>query len=139
MTSKRKNNPYRINPTFSENEFLQIKNIAKKNEESLSEVVRNLTAIGLNITVSQENIEWISSVMKEQIKEVLKPSVERLVAMEAKTCIAAASSMYLNAEALNRLVEPDLRMEVSEAYEKSRKKAYLYLKDKLEKQKSEIN
>lgn len=137
MAGVRKNNPYRINPTFSEKEFLQIKKIAEKNKESMSEVVRNLAAIGLNVTVSQENIDWITSVMKEQIKEVLKPSVERLAAMEAKTCIAAASSMYLNAEALNRLVEPELRMEVSEAYEKSRKKAYLYLKNQLEKQKSE--
>lgn len=120
----------RIYPMFDDETYDQIKKLAAKKNCSLAEVVRDLTIQGLHTEVTKDNINFISGIIREQMQSVLKTHVERLAALEAKTCMAAASSMYLNLEALEKLVPPTQRTDVQNSYAKARKKAHNYTQGK---------
>ncbi len=122
----------RINVTFDYATYKQIKLIADKNGCSMSDIVRNFTIEALNGELTKDNIDFISAIVREQLKVVLQPSIERLAALSAKTCVQASAAAYLNAEAIAKFVPLSLQMEVTESYEQARKKAVAYTKSKLE-------
>ncbi len=121
----------RINVTFDPETYKQIKLIAGKNNCSMSDIVRNYTIEALNGDLTKNNINFISAIIREQLKIVLQPSIERLAALSAKTCVQAGTAAYLNAEAIAKFVPLSLQMEVTESYEQARKKAVAYTKSKL--------
>lgn len=123
---------FRINVVFDNETYKQIRLIADRNHCSMSEVVRGYTRDGLNGALTGSNLDYISSVLREQLRIVLRPSIDRLASLSAKTCIQASTSAYLNAEALARLVPVDLQMDLEEAYCTARKKAVLYTRNRLD-------
>lgn len=120
----------RINVTFDPITYQQIKLIAEKNDRSMSDVIREYTRKSLNGDLTKDNIDYVAGIIREQLNIILRPSVERLAALSAKTCIQAGTSAYLNAEALARLVPAELQMDLEEAYEAAKIKAVRYIKQK---------
>lgn len=118
----------RINVTFDEKTYMQIKLIAEKRGSSMSEVCRLFILDSLNGELTKENIDFVSSIIREQLKIVLHPSIERLAALSAKTCMQASTSAYLTAETIARFVPEDLQMDVQDAYNAARKKAVQYIR-----------
>ena len=60
----------RINVKFDPETYKQIKLIADKNNISMSEVVRNFTIQGLNGTLTQQNLDILIPVIREQLKSI---------------------------------------------------------------------
>lgn len=120
----------RINVTFKDEDYEQIKLIADKRHCSMSEVCRSYVIDGLNGDLTKSNIDFISAIIREQLKIVLRPSVERLAALSAKTCMQASTSAYLNAEAIAKFVPVELQLDVQNAYNAARKKAVKYIKQR---------
>lgn len=120
----------RIPVTFDEETMEQLKKIAKHRGESISEVVRGLVDEGLKIQVSNDNIDLITKIVREQLQMLMDGYVERLASISAKGTIMSATSTYLTAETISRFVPLELQMEYQEAYEQARKKGVAYLKSK---------
>jgi hypothetical protein len=118
----------RINVKFDPETYKQIKLIADKNNISMSEVVRNFTIQGLNGTLTQQNLDILIPVIREQLKSILDPAVNRLASLSAKTCIQAGAAAYLCAETLSKFVPEEFLEDFAEAYEKARKKSVAYTK-----------
>lgn len=121
----------RIAPTFEREIYKQIEAVAHKQNKDLSEVVREWTIQGLNGTLTQDNLDMITPIIREQIKAVMQPMLERMIALEAKTCIQSGTAAYLSADAILKFVPPAQRNEVQDSYEAARKKAAAYLKNKI--------
>lgn len=122
----------RINVSFDLETYDQIQNIAYKKHQSMSELVRDWAIQSLKTQAGADNIDLITSIMREQLKDVLKPSIERLAALSAKTCVQSGTAAYLTAEAIARFVPEDLQMDVQESYEAARKKAVEYTQRKID-------
>lgn len=120
----------RINVTFDKKTYRQLKLIADKQHCSMSEICRQFTQEGLNGDLTKSNIDYISRIIREQMKIILYPSVERLAALSAKTCMQASTSAYLNAEVIAKFVPVELQMDFQEAYNAARKKAVKYIKQR---------
>lgn len=118
----------RVNVTFDEEVYEQLKNISDRQGRSMSDVVREYAVKGLNGTVGAENINMISQVVREQVKSVIDPSVERICSLGAKACVMSAASTYLGAETISRFVPAERQMDVKEAYDAARLKAVRYVK-----------
>lgn len=58
----------------------------------------------------------------------MRPSIDRLASLSAKTCVQSGTAAYLAAEAILKFVPAPRQQEVEEAYELARKKAIAYLK-----------
>lgn len=124
------NNRERITVTLDKELYTQLKNIADKNHISLSEAVRRYVQAGLNGSLSETNIDYICKIVREQLRVVMQPSIERLAALSAKTCIQASAAAYLTAETIARFVPEELQEDVQLVYEEARKKGVRYTKSK---------
>lgn len=120
----------RINVTFDLESYNQIRAIAHRENISMSEQLRLWSMDALNGQVNKDNIDLITQIIRNELKVILHPSVERLASLSAKTCVQASTAAYLNAEAINKLVPVELQQDVREAYEMARKKAVIYTKNK---------
>ncbi|MEG0962403.1 MAG: hypothetical protein RSF88_06055 [Lachnospiraceae bacterium] len=120
----------RINPSFDQEIYEQIITLARKSNKSASELVREWSIAGLNGRINHDNIDFIAPIIREQMRDILTPQVERLAAISAKTCIQAGAAAYLSAEAIMKFVPPNERMDFQETYEAARKKAVRFLQAK---------
>lgn len=121
-----------ITVEFTEEEYEQIKILAAKSNTSMNNVIRNFTAAGLNGTVTENNIDVLAPIIREQLKSVVEPMIERTISLNAKTCIQAGTAAYLCADTILKFVPPVQRTEVQESYEAARKKAVAFLKGKVD-------
>lgn len=122
--------PGRKSITFevTEAQYDQIKTLAAKRHTSMNAVVREYVEAGLNGTLTESNMEFIVPIIRSQLQDLLKPQVNRLAAMEAKTCIQAGAAAYLCAEVLSRFLPDNLQVDYNDAYNAARQKAIQYLK-----------
>ena len=125
----RKSNP-RINITFDDETYEQIKLIADSRNCSMSEVCRLFVQDGLNGDLTKSNIDYVSSIIREQIRIVLQPGIERLAALSAKACMQAGTAAYLSAEALANFVPLEQQRSFEDAYNAARRKAALDIKQR---------
>lgn len=119
----------RITVTFTDAEYEAIKNISSKQKISMSEVVRNFSVQGINGKLTQDNLDFIIPIIRNQLSSLLNPAVDRLSKLSAKTCVQAGAAAYLSAEALSKFVPHEYMSDYTESYEKARKRAVGYMKN----------
>lgn len=117
----------RTSVTFDDEIYRQLKLIADKNGDSVAATVRELVQRSLDGELAAANITFITGIMREQLKDVMQPYVERLAAISAKSGVQAGAAAYLAAEAIAKFVPDNMQAEVSETYEQARKKAVAYM------------
>lgn len=120
-----------ITSIFTDEEYEQIQALAAKKHTSMNAIIRDFVAQGLNGKVTEDNIDFLAPVIREQLKSVLKPQMERLIALTAKSCIQSGTAAYLSADAIYKFVPPEQREEVEVAYEQAKKKSLVYMKSKV--------
>jgi len=108
----------RITITFTEEEYEVIRNLASKQNISMSEVVRNFSVQGINGNLTESNMDFLIPIIRDQLKSIIEPSVNRLAALSAKTCVQAGTAAYLTAETINKFVAPSEREDLAITYEK---------------------
>ena len=119
-----------ITVLFTDKEYEQLKLLSAKTHKSMASIAREYTLQGLCGEVTENNIEFLAPIIREQTKSVIEPLMERMISLQAKTCIQAGTAAYLSAEAILKFVPPAQRAEVKEEYEAARKKAVIYMKEK---------
>ena len=114
---------------FTSKQIEDIHRFAEIKGYNFSEAVRELCDKGLQIQVSNDNIDLVAEIIEERLRSILKPQVERLAAISAKGAIMSATSSYLNAQAIVDFVPKERRREFLEVYEKARLKGIAYVKN----------
>lgn len=123
---------HRLTVSFDEETYNQLCHYSAKNNVDKASLIRAWTIEALNGKLSSENIDFITKIIRNELSNVLKPSVERLAALSAKTCIQAGTSAYLSAEAIASFVPPNRQREVKEVFDLARKQAVEYTQKKLD-------
>lgn len=121
----------RINVTLDEETYLQIKLLAHKEGRSMSDLLRTWADEKLNGEITKNNLDFICGIIREQLKDTLQPSVERLAALCAKGCVQSSTAAYLTAETIAKFVPLELQEDVQEVYINARKKAVRYTQSKV--------
>lgn len=121
----------RINVTFEVSDYEQIRNLAHKEGRTMSEIVREAAIDNLTVRINAENIDMITQIIREQLRDVLKPDIERLAALSAKTCVQSSTAAYLTAETISKFVPLSEQENFRDCYEKARKKGVEYTRRKL--------
>jgi hypothetical protein len=128
----------RFTITLDENTYNQIKILSDKRGEGLTETTRYLLDRGLSLEYSDQSLDLISQIVRKQMELVIKPHVERLARLSSKTGHMAATSTFLNAQALMDLVPDDRRREIRTMYANARKQAVQFMKTKTTEYESEF-
>jgi len=122
----------RFSVTVDEKTAAEVEAIANKTGESLSEVTRELIKKGLAAGWVDENVDLVTHIVRQQLEAVIKPHVERLAKLSAKTGIMASTATFLTVQAFQDLVPQERRKIPVEMYEKARKKAAEYMRTPVE-------
>lgn len=120
----------RISPTFDLDTYIQIKNLANKQNKDMADLVREWSIQGLNGDLNKDNLEFMAPIIRGQLKDVLGPYIERLAGLSAKACVQAGAAAYLSAEAIMKFVPMEEREEFQLTYEAARKKAVQYMRNR---------
>lgn len=123
---------------FTEEQLEAINRYAEVKGYSFSEAIRTLCQKGLEIEVSNDNINLVVEIIDERLRAILKPQVERLASISAKGAIMSATSTFLNAQALADLVPVDKRRDIVDVYEKAKLKGVAYVKGRVSDDEKEI-
>ncbi len=104
---------------------------AKSLNISRSDLIRKYIEKGLEqegYTGEQEEI-FIRN-LKTALNEVLKPHVERICAISAKSGIASASAYFLSATTFNAFVHPSMKSEFTDAINDAKKMGIAFMRTK---------
>lgn len=127
-----KENRHPLQVLFTVEEFENLQRYAAKSNKSMSEVAREFVSQGLTGNLTQDNVDFLTPLIREQLKSVLTPMLERVSSLQAKACIQAGAAAYLSAEALASFVPISQQKDFLEAYEAARKKAVQYMRKGME-------
>lgn len=128
---KRKiSNRIRVNVTMELDCHKELAKLAAKKNCTIPELIRGFIDQGMTNNYCVDNIDLITDILNKQLKKLIDPAVNRIAALSSKACIQSATAAYLSAEAINKFVPVEERMDVKDAYEASRKKAIAYVKEK---------
>lgn len=136
---RRKDNLHQIQILFTQDEYEDLKRYAALERKSMSTVIREFSSKGIRGELTEENIDFLTPIIRKQLKSIMDSQYNRLATLIAKTCIQAGTAAYLSAEALKSFVPANQQRNFVEAYEAARKKSLQYMKsgiDTLEKEES---
>ena len=122
----------RINVSFDLDTYDHIMRLAAQKDVSMSDVVRLYTEEGLQGKLNSDNIDFISGIIREQVKNTMQPQIERLASLSAKAYMEAATASLLTAETIAKIVDDSQQEAFEEVYEKARKKALATVRKKEE-------
>lgn len=121
-------NRHTIPVLFTNEEYENLKRYAALSSKSMSSIVREFTAKGITGELTEKNIDFLTPIIRSQLKSIMDIQYERIASMVAKTCIQAGTAAYLSAEALNSFVPVQYQKSFVDAYDAARKKAVQYTK-----------
>lgn len=116
----------RISITFDPEIYEQIKNIARQEHKDMSAVGRELVEQALNVELYEKNLDMICTILRGQLRDTLSPYMNRITALESKSCIQSGTAAFLCAEVLSKFVPSGKQEDYVESYEKARRKAVKY-------------
>lgn len=125
-------NFYKTTIRLDKETYETLNQIAKNRKEPLADIIREHIKKGLAKDYVDGSKDIIANMIREQLEIVLKPSVERLAALSSKAGHMAATSAFLNVQAMMDLVPKENRKDVRTMYENARKKAVTYMKMRTE-------
>lgn len=111
--------------------YEKIENISNATGDTISDVIRNLIEKGLTIELGQQQIDTISQILRQQIDIVMKPYMNRMIAVSVKGGVMSAATAFLNAQAMMDLVPDERRKDAKEMFTKAKAKGAVYMKAKL--------
>lgn len=113
----------RIPITVTKDEYEELAQIAASESLPTATLCRKYVMQGKNPKVTEENLTLITTIMREQMKNILDPLFNRSIALNAKALKYSMASSYLSAEVIGKFVPEDKRQDFIEVYNKAMKRA----------------
>ncbi|TYP56833.1 hypothetical protein [Thermosediminibacter litoriperuensis] len=100
--------------------------LASRRKESISAIARKMLTESIAVEAANDGIDKVTDAVRRAMRDILKPTEDRLAKLAAKAAVAAATSMYLNTQCIADLGKSN----ALELYQMARTKAVAYLREK---------
>ena len=84
---RRKEDRHSVQVLFTTEEYENLKRYAALKNISMSSLVREYTMQGIRGILTQENIDFLTPIIRSQLKSVVDIQADRIAGLVAKTCI----------------------------------------------------
>ncbi|ADH59862.1 conserved hypothetical protein [Thermoanaerobacter mathranii subsp. mathranii str. A3] len=111
---------------LSEDTYEVLNNLSSRRKESMSLIARKILEKGLKEESAQDGIDAVTEAVRKAMRDVLRPTEDRLAKLMAKAAVAAATAMYMNVQTIADLGKHN----AVEIYNEARVKAAAYLKER---------
>lgn len=110
---------------FKKDTYNTLQILSQQRGEPIAVVIRKMIEEAVSNEAAAVAIDVVTAALRKTLRNELKPVEDRLAKLTAKAATAAATSMYLNTQALKDLGKHD----ALELYQAARKKAVAYLRE----------
>lgn len=118
----------KISIYISERAYEDLKKLSVKKRTSMANLVRNFVTKGLNVENHDENEEEFRRMIHDEMTEVIKQEVERLIKLQVKSTKASAITMYTGLQIMSESYADDVSF--SRVLASASKQAASYMKQK---------
>lgn len=118
----------KISIYISERAYEDLKKLSVKKRTSMANLVRNFVTKGLNVENHDENEEEFRRMIHDEMKEVFKQEVERLIKLQVKSTKASAITMYTGLQIMSESFADDVSF--ARVVASASKQAAAYMKQK---------
>jgi len=119
---------YNRSVVFAPEMLEQIEQIALKKGVSSSEVVRGFVNKGLSVTGYEDNIEFITGIIRQVVSAEIGRQANRLAAMLFKVGAITSSNYFLSVRALSDVISPSMQEDFKDISSNARKLGIDYMK-----------
>lgn len=118
----------KISIYISERAYEDLKKLSVKKRTSMANLVRNFVTKGLTVESHDENEEEFRRMIHDEMTEVIKQEVERLIKLQVKSTKASAITMYTGLQIMSESYADDVSF--SRVLASASKQAAAYMKQK---------
>lgn len=118
----------KISIYISERAYEDLKKLSVKKRTSMANLVRNFVTKGLNVENHDENEEEFRRMIHDEMTEVIKQEVERLIKLQVKSTKASAITMYTGLQIMSESFADDVSF--ARVVASASKQAAIYMKQK---------
>lgn len=118
----------KISIYISERAYEDLKNLSVKKRTSMANLVRKFVTKGLNVENHDENEEEFRRMIHDEMTEVFKQQVERLIKLQVKSTKASAITMYTGLQIMSESFADDVSF--ARVVASASKQAAAYMKQK---------
>ncbi|AEM79762.1 hypothetical protein [Thermoanaerobacter wiegelii] len=111
---------------LSEDTYEVLNNLSSRRKESISLIARKILEKGLTEESAKDGMDAVTEAVRKAMRDVLRPTEDRLAKLMAKAAVAAATAMYMNVQTIADLGKHN----AVEIYNEARVKAVAYLKER---------
>lgn len=104
---------------------LAVKAIAVRRDEDVADVCRRILREGVAKESLEDGKDEVAKIVRQTLRDVLKPFEERLAKLNAKAAISSGTAMWMNMQVLD-----EAGYDAQEVYTKARKKAVAQLQER---------
>jgi hypothetical protein len=123
----------RVNFWLGEEDYGRLKTLAVQRNRSISETMRELVIHQLNIAAAKSDEDSIRKYMREELENVMKPKVERIIKLLMRIGIMSTSFCFFNLKLVDAIIPPDAegKRSYEELFTEAKKDSavYLYISD----------
>lgn len=118
----------KISIYISERAYEDLKKLSVKKRTSMANLVRNFVTKGLNVENHDENEEEFRRMIHDEMTEVIKQEVERLIKLQVKSTKASEITMYTGLQIMSESFADDVSF--ARVVASASKQAAAYMKQK---------
>lgn len=123
---------YGVTVKLTDEEKQKLDLICKTKHRTRSSLIREFIDEGMQVYSYKKDKDLISNMIKESIFEALNPKMERMIALQVKSCTTSASAYYLVSDVMQRVLNTEQRIGVKDAIERAKKEGVKFAKLKEE-------
>ena len=102
--------------------------VAKTKHKNLSDIMRGFISKGLNVESYQENIDFLTGIIRQEIKAESSKQANRLAAMLFKVGAITSSNYFLAVKMLSDVISPSMQEDFKDINSNARKLGIDYMK-----------
>ncbi len=118
----------KISIYISERAYEDLKKLSVKKRTSMANLVRNFVTKGLNVENHDENEEEFRRMIHDELTDVFKKEIERLIKLQVKSTKASAITMYTGLQIMSESFADDVSF--ARVVASASKQAAAYMKQK---------
>lgn len=123
-------NTVQLSISFPDDIYEDLRKLAVRKHTSMAGIVRSFVADGLTVESHDENKEGFRRMIHDEMTEVFKQEVERLIKLQVKSTKASAITMYTGLQIMSESFADDVSFARVVASASKQAGAYMKMKEK---------
>ena len=117
-----------ITVVLSNNKYESIKKLAAGKHINMADVVRGFIDKGLSVQSYQDNIDFISGIVRQEVKAEISKQANRLAAMFFKVGIITSANYFMAVKLMSDVINPSMQEDFKDINTNARRLGIDYMK-----------